>query len=317
MQLKSDRPTALVTGSAGFIGRHMCAELLSRGYDVTRIDRRENTCPPEDARTVFAECSTLVDPRQRFDLVVHCAYLVGGRATIDNEHGAMAYNVELDSRLFAWAKRTGQRRVLYFSSSAVYPTSLQIVEKAGLFPRLHEGLQGDFEEIGRPDAAYGFAKLVGEQLAREARKCGLPVTVVRPFSGYGSDQGLEYPFPAFVDRAAMRCNPFVIWGHSEQRRDWIHVDDVVRGALAVADSGTELPVNLCMGRGTSMITLASMICAKAGYSPRFKVDVNAPYGVFNRVGDPSRMLEHYTPRVILGEGIERAFATRKSGESHV
>ncbi|GAA2737843.1 hypothetical protein GCM10010439_69500 [Actinocorallia aurantiaca] len=143
------------------------------------------------------------------------------------------------------------------------------------------------------------------RLLSELAAGGLAVHVVRPFSGYGADQGPEWPFGAFVGRAHRRDDPFVIWGDGQQVRDWIHISDLVAGALAVVVADERRPVNLCTGRGTSMMELATTICAAAGYSPTFSFLAEAPTGVAYRVGSSVRLREIYTPRVELEEAVTR------------
>ncbi len=263
-----------MTGSAGFVGRHMAAELERRGYIVHGWDI-------ENGRDAFHLFAGAADRPLHFDLIVHAAASAPHRAAIDTEPMHMAYNLRLDAAMFDWAVRTGQGRVVYLSSCAV---------------------------LDGPDD-YGWTKLTGERQAGAARRAGLPVTVVRPYSGYGEDQGEDWPFGAFAARARRREDPFVIWGDGSQVRDWIHIDDVVNGALAVADSGTEEPVSLCTGIGTSMETLAQRICAAAGHQPRgFWFANHKPAGVPYRVGDPSTMLRYHTPQVSLKDGVRRALA---------
>lgn len=289
---------ALVTGSAGFVGRHLAAELRTRGWDCTLVDLATGM----DARSVFYNDAT------RYDLVAHCAYHVGGRSAIDGEPRMLARNLELDAALFDWSIRTGQGRVLYFSSSAAYPVDLQ--DDLSRRYRLHEHfILSDSRNVGRPDGRYGWAKLTGEELAAAARLSGLDVTVARPFSGYGEDQDATYPFRAIVERARRRDDPFVIWGPGTQVRDWIHIDDVVAGALAIVESGTDEPVNLCTGVGTSMLELAAMCCEQVGYTPEFTPLRDKPTGVAYRVGDPTRFNQYWQPKVSLDEGVRRALAT--------
>lgn len=291
---------ALVTGSAGFIGRHMVAELRERGWEVFHIDLLGD--PSYDARRWFRISDRILD------LVVHCSYHVGGRAAIDGEPRLLARNLELDAAMFDWAVRTGQRRVLYFSSSAAYPVDLQ---RGTHRWRLAES-DIRLDDIEQPDARYGWAKLTGEQLARAASEAGLAVHVVRPFSGYGEDQSLDYPFPSIVARA--RTGDLTVWGPPGQTRDWIHVSDVVSGALAVVDADVREPVNLCTGIGTEMGELAIMIAQAAGrevaqFGPVAYLE-DKPTGVMYRVGDPSRFHKIYQPKVTLKEGVRRALGAR-------
>ncbi|MFM9634748.1 NAD-dependent epimerase/dehydratase family protein [Streptomyces galilaeus] len=294
--------TALVTGSAGFVGRHMTAELRARGWDVMPCDIANAVAPGtptarwHDALHVFQAVT------QPFDLVVHCAARAPHRAAIDGQPMNMAYNLQLDSAMFDWAVRTGQKRVLYLSSSAVYPVLLQDGDPRRL---LHESATDMVHGI-EPDAAYGWTKWTGEKMAAAAAAVGLPVHVVRPFSGYGEDQGEDWPFGAFIARARRREDPFTIWGSGDQVRDWIHISDVIAGALAVVDADVREPVNLCTGRGTRMYDLVQMICKQAGYRPTIFVQPDRPEGVAYRVGDPVRMNDIYRPKVTIEEGVARA-----------
>lgn len=284
--------TALVTGHRGFIGRHVTAALARDRYDITAIDA-EN-----DARDFFRRDD------YRYDVVVHAAAVVGGRETIDGSPLALAANLELDAAMFAWAARTRPGRVVYLSSSAVYPVMLQTRDDARPLREsavtIHEPI------VGLPDALYGWAKLTGEVLAARARDEGLTVSVVRPFSGYGEDQADCYPFPAFAARARNREDPFAIWGSGEQVRDFIHVDDICAALMVMIREGIDGPVNLGTGRAASMRELAALMCAAAGYEPEVKTLPGKPSGVAWRVADVTRMREFYSPRVSLEEGVSRA-----------
>ncbi|WP_158102431.1 NAD-dependent epimerase/dehydratase family protein [Streptomyces africanus] len=293
---------ALVTGDRGFLGRHFKAELLRRGYDVTGLDVKAS--PAQDCRNYFRECLSKGAVPGMWDLVVHCAAVVGGRATIDGDPLATAESLSIDAEMFRWAAVARPGRVLYFSSSAAYP----VTHQTGDLPaRLYEELTDPVAySVDRPDQVYGWSKVTGELLAARLRETGVPVTVVRPFSGYGEDQDETYPFRAILGRVQRREDPLEVWGSGEQVRDWIHVDDVVAGALAVAESGTEDPVNLCTGRPTSFLELARMMAAVAEYEPEIKPLPGKPAGVAYRVGDPARMRRFYEPRVDLMDGVLRA-----------
>ena len=325
----------LITGSSGFVGSHMAVELKARGYEVMGLDVRhgEHTTHQMDAvgwlRMDKEEVATYgVD--FHWDLVVHAAYHVGGRAMIDGVPDVLSANVELDAALFRWALEARPGRILYFSSSAVYPTWLQRAclnctepncpEGPAILHEDHVNLTAD--RIGVPDARYGWAKLNGEMLVKAARESGLQVSVVRPFSGYSHSQSLDYPFPSIIARA--RTGDLSVWGKPGQTRDWIHIDDVTKGALAVAKSGTTDPVNLCTGIGTEMGNLAQMIydreknntvlellpCLDYTGEPGMAVTylTDKPTGVHYRVGNPERMLKYYTPQISLSQGIEEALS---------
>lgn len=293
---------ALVTGDRGFLGRHFADELRRRGHDVTGLDTKASST--QDCRAFFRrQIAYRNTPHLTFDLVVHCAAVVGGRATIDGDPLATAESLSIDAEMFRWAAVAKPGRVLYFSSSAAYPVEYQTRGRTGVLQEDDVYLSST---VGTPDQVYGWSKYIGEVLASRLRDSGVPVTVVRPFSGYGEDQDDTYPFRALLERVRSREDPLEIWGTGEQVRDWIHVDDIVAGALAVAESGTENPVNLCTGVPTSFMDLASMMARASGYNPTFKPLPDKPAGVAYRVGDPTRMLRYYEPKVTLADGILRA-----------
>jgi nucleoside-diphosphate-sugar epimerase len=144
-------------------------------------------------------------------------------------------------------------------------------------------------------------------LASYARAEGLKVTVLRPFSGYGSDQALDYPFPSFIARAKRKADPFEVWGRGTQVRDFVHIDDVVGATFAAVINDVKI-MNICTGRPTSFIELAEMVMLQAGYLAPIKNNLDAPIGVEYRVGDPTQMLQVYEPKISLEEGIALALA---------
>jgi len=153
---------------------------------------------------------------------------------------------------------------------------------------------------------YGWIKLTGEQLCRRLNAEGVPTYVFRPFSGYGEDQALDYPFPAFAMRAGRRDDPFGMWGDGTQVRDWIHVDDIVGAVTTAVDVCEPLTVNLGSGVATTFRELAVLMCRAADYQPPLVVFPEAPTGVHTRVSNNDRMTQFYRPKISLYEGIQRA-----------
>lgn len=283
----------------------MIAALAARGCEILSVDLQ----PPIAVSDARRERHWLADVRHwftlvddHFDLVVHLAAVVGGRRKIEGAPLDLAVDLSIDAEMFGWAMRTRPGKVVYFSSSAAYPTAMQ--ERDSRI-RLRED-HIDLDRVQTPDQVYGWSKLTGEILARHARAAGIDVLVVRPFSGYGDDQALDYPFPAFIDRAARRADPFDVWGDGDQTRDFIHIDDICAAVLAAIDARIEGPINLGTGRATSFNDLANLVSAAAGYSPSIRHLPAEPVGVQYRVCDPARMLEFYTPQIGLEEGVERA-----------
>lgn len=283
----------LITGSEGFVGRHFDARLELENY-IDRIDKELGTTAQNFFNSPFAT--------KKYDLVIHCAAMVGGRAKIDGDPLAIAENLAIDSDMFRWAIRTQQPRVVYFSSSAAYPVNCQTRDHHHALDESSISLQ--YPEF--PDQTYGWAKLTGEQLAVHAEAAGVRVHVFRPFSGYGEDQSLDYPFPSFIDRAKRRVETFQIWGDGMQTRDFIHIDDIGSAVLEAIDQDVPGPVNLGTGQPTNFFELAALTTMTAGYNPHLETLPDKPVGCFYRVADPTKMLSFYTPRVTLEEGIRRS-----------
>jgi nucleoside-diphosphate-sugar epimerase len=299
--------SALVTGATGFVGRWLTQALINTGWTVCALDIRPPRSPvcavPPGYYGSLLDARTMFDGHQRFDLVAHCAAVVGGRAVIDHDPLAQAVNLELDAALFRYARLTRPDHVLYFSSSAAYPVRYQ--SENGF--RLRESYI-DLDDPQLPDALYGWTKLTGELLARLYARDGGRVHVLRPFSGYGADQDLDYPFPAFIARAAAREDPFVVWGSGEQIRDWVHIDDVVGTALAMVEQDHRGPLNVGWGVPVPFRRLAELVTAAAGYHPEITPLADRPAGVSYRVCDPLALCALRSPRVSLTEGIARALA---------
>ncbi len=317
------RPTALVTGGCGFVGRRFVKKLLELEYQVTVVDDLSSGLPLDrwaehlrpDANTASRLSVHFCDFRDyartataNFDLVVHLAAVVGGRLVIDGDPLKVATDLAIDATFFNWAvkDRPLPRKVLFFSSSAAYPISEQT--ESHHCPLSEELINFDVS-VGVPDMTYGWAKLTGEFLARHAvDKYGLDVVIYRPFSGYGEDQDFTYPFPSIIRRVASAESPIIVWGSGRQLRDFIHIEDVVNAVFASAwqmQPGDAL--NLGSGEATSFMELARKACKVIGHNAEIFNDPAKPEGVFARVANCRRMLRYHRPIITLEEGIARTF----------
>ena len=283
----------LLTGDAGFVGRHFRRALEDQGDEVFGVDVVNNV----DARDFFRRDNTT------FDKVIHLAAVVGGRKLIEGSPLSLAVDLSIDAEMFSWALRTRPGCITYFSSSAAYPTRLQTNEQYG--PLYEDDI--DLTRISTPDLTYGWAKLTGEMLAAHAREAGISVHIYRPFSGYGGDQALDYPFPTFIDRGKKKMNPFPIWGDGNQVRDFVHISDIVQACIAGCLADIQVS-NLCTGRATSFNDLQKLVAEAVGYYPQVEHLLAEPTGVNYRVGDPFQMFSFYHPQISLEKGIELALA---------
>lgn len=276
----------LITGSHGFVGRYFINKLQE--HNLTLIDTKAGT----DCRDFFKKDDS------QYDLVVHLAAIVGGRESIEGRPMAVADNLSIDSEFFQWCLKTKPKKVVYFSSSAAYPTHYQQGTEA---KRLQEWMITP-SAPNSPDMTYGMAKVIGEYLASFVEN----VHIFRPFSGYAYDQDLNYPFPMYIKRALEKADPFEVWGPGTQTRDFIHMTDVVEAVMTAVDQGITEPINLGIGRATSFLELAQMSMDAVGYKGEILTRPDKPVGCMHRVSDNTKLLSFYTPKITLEAGIIEA-----------
>jgi GDP-L-fucose synthase len=306
----------LITGGCGFVGRHFIKKLQLMASEIIVVDnfiegggslplQKWYFQPNNIVQIINKDCREYFkESNGDFDLVIHLAAVVGGRLTIERNPLAVADDLAIDANFWKWAITNNPGHIISFSSSAAYPVNLQNEAPRNL---LEEDIDFD-NSLGIPDLTYGWAKLTSEYIGRlAARMYGLKVASYRPFSGYGADQSLSYPFPSICLRAIENIGSelFEVWGSGLQRRDFIHIDDIVDAVLQTYPSiidGTS--INLSSGNGTSFIELASLACNQLGYDPLVRGQIEMPEGVFSRIGDNSKLKKlGWRQSITLQEGI--------------
>jgi nucleoside-diphosphate-sugar epimerase len=336
--------TNLITGGCGFIGRNLILRLLHTTDDrIIIVDNLISGEHPtlwlgmpmssgfsdisffgENQRVVFIQqdaltflsgfeadhsyldrlCTAKIGLIHDF---YHFAAIVGGRTTIDYHPMAVAKNMALDSVAFSWACNYKPQRMLYPSSSAAYPINLQSKHFNVALREDHI----DFKNFGMPDNTYGWAKLSGEFLALKAvEQFGLHVSCIRPFSGYGESQTIDYPISALALRAKNHENPFTVWGSGEQERDFIHIEDILDCIdILMQQRGDGKAVNIGTGRKTTFIEVINILSGFAGYTPHIMPLPEKPVGVFSRYADMShtKKLLNWEPKIKLEVGLRRVF----------
>jgi GDP-L-fucose synthase len=315
----------LITGGAGFVGRHFVRRFLEAGDEVYVVDSvvpdtggiaPETGWPlfePRDFKNFHFQREDCRDWFKRhetepFDYAFHLAAMVGGRMMIEHNPLAVAQDLSIDAEYWAWAVKARPAKTICFSSSAAYPIKFQ---RAQGYRLLREDMIEIGGDVGMPDMSYGWAKLTHEYLARLAyEKHGLKSVAYRPFSGYGEDQDLHYPFPSICKRA-LECKgqaSLSVWGTGDQMRDFIHIEDCVDGVLLTMDkidNGDAL--NLSTGILTSFKAFAKQAAELCGYTPEVTGTSNRPEGVFARGGDTAKQKQFgFEYKVAFRAGIQRA-----------
>ena len=215
--------TVLITGGAGFIGRHCANKFLKEGWDVRLLDivsipKNDPILNPGYHALVgdIGSLKAVKSAMHGCDAVIHLAAIVSVPKSIQEPEKTMQVNVDGTKNVLECAKVCGVSKILVASSAAVYGEveNLPIEESA-------------------PSVAlspYGESKMINEQDVEIARLGGLNSLALRFFNVYGPGQnqtsGYASVIPNFVEKMMKGERP-TIFGDGLQTRDFIHVSDLV------------------------------------------------------------------------------------------
>ena len=273
----------LVTGSSGFVGRHLAAELRARGHAVEGWSRR--AAPPVD----LLAAAPLPDPppggwAAAFHLAAHA---VPGREWTDahaRENALMARRL-----LEHLAERSPATRAVVLSSAHVYAPS--------------RAPHDELEPLA-PASPYGRSKLAVEELARAHAARGLPALVVRPFNLLGPGMPAGLLVPDLLERLRSG-EPVLRMRGRDAVRDLLDVRDGARAlaGLAEVEDAPATPLNLCSGAGTRVSELARALLRALG-ERRELAFADPTEDVLIGRPDRLRALLGWRPRCELGETAE-------------
>lgn len=268
---------ALVTGAGGFVGQWLCRALVRGGWTVTGTTlgaspapgilstgelkaiewRSVDLRPGVDRRSL----SSLLD-RAAPTAIFHLAGVAFVPAAMDDPMRAMDTNVGALVRLLAGVR---ERR-----EAGTLDPAVLVVGSAEQYGR-HEPAEMPLTEESplRPRTFYAATKCAQETFALTAhRHDGTRIVATRSFNHSGRGQAPNFLLPALVERAreALRAPgaPLPI-GNTDTVRDFLHVEDVVRAYILLAERGRAGEVyNVCSGIGRSVGEVASAVLAQAG-----------------------------------------------------
>ena len=286
----------LVTGGAGFIGSHLCEGLLQQGYRVRVLDdlsvgSRENI--PTGCEFIHGSVldhTALERSLTDVQHICHEAARVTIRGSVKTFYEDAETNLMGTLLLLKAAAQHGVRRFVYASSMAVYADSPQPVPIAESFPTV-------------PVSPYGIAKLASEQyVLLVGMNLGLEPVALRYFNTFGTRQ-MYTPYVGVITifiTQLLRKQEITIFGDGEQRRDFVHVSDVVHANLLALHRKEAVGkvLNIGTGRATSVNQLASILKeqlfpeAPVGHEPARQEELR------NSVADISqaRKILGYEPR---------------------
>ena len=242
--------TIVVTGAAGFIGRHLVTELAGTGATVVAIDRRPMPDLPPSAVPLRADLldDAAADAIRDASVVFHLAARPGVRERgPEVERERHRDNVLATAAVLSAA--TPQTAVVVTSSSSVY---------GGSFSRACA--EGD---VLLPRGGYARSKVAVEQLCADRLAAGGAAAVARPFTVVGEGQRPDMAIAMWID-AVRRGDRVQLFGGPQRSRDVTDVHDVVRSLIELADRGLGRTVNIGTGVGHSLAALLDAVCAAVG-----------------------------------------------------
>ncbi|HEV2060150.1 MAG TPA: UDP-glucuronic acid decarboxylase family protein [Solirubrobacteraceae bacterium] len=250
--------TCLVTGGAGFLGSHLCDELLRRGHHVVCVDNLETGSLRNIEHIRVPEFEFLmkdiVQPyfvERGVDFVYHLASPASPIDYLRLPLHTLKVGSHGTHHTLGLAKKH-RARFLLASTSEVYGD-----------PQVHpqkETYWGHVNPIG-PRGVYDEAKRYAEALTMAYhRQQGVDTAIMRIFNTYGSRMR---PYdgraiPTFM-RQALQNRPITVFGDGSQTRSFCYVDDLIRGMIALAESGRQGPINIGNPNEFTLLELAHTV----------------------------------------------------------
>ncbi len=250
--------TCLVTGGAGFLGSHLCDELLRRGHHVICVDNLETGSLRniEHIRAPEFEflMKDIVQPyfvERPVDVVYHLASPASPIDYLRLPLHTLKVGSHGTHHTLGLAKQH-RARFLLASTSEVYGD-----------PQVHpqkETYWGHVNPIG-PRGVYDEAKRYAEALTMAYhRQQGVDTAIIRIFNTYGPRMRPHdgRAIPTFM-RQALQNRPITVFGDGSQTRSFCFVDDLVRGMIALAQSGEQGPINVGNPNEFTLLELAHQV----------------------------------------------------------
>ncbi len=304
--MRAAMSTCVITGGAGFLGSHLCEHLLGEGHRVICIDNLEtgslqNIEHIRDDEFEFrnVDITEYVDIPEAIDFVYHLASPASPIDYLRLPLHTLKVGSQGTHHMLGLAKFK-RARFLLASTSEVYGD-----------PQVHpqsEDYWGHVNPIG-PRGVYDEAKRYAEALTMAYhRQQGVDTSIVRIFNTYGPRMRAHdgRAIPTFL-RQALQDQPITVFGDGSQTRSFCYVDDLIRGIVALAESGEHMPVNIGNPNEFTLLELAKSVIEVTGsgseivYEP---LPTDDPQQRQPNIGRARELLS-WEPEIELREGLQR------------
>lgn len=290
----------IVTGGAGFIGSYIVHALVERGYDVHIIDnlsasKKENAHPQATLHIVdIREIETLIPLFKDALCVFHEAAMPQVQYSIENPIETHNSNVNGTLNVLEACRTHGVKRVVFASSSAIYGNQeiMPVTEAMG--------------NIAEPLSPYGAHKAIGEVYMKlYACLYGLETVCLRYFNVYGKGQSAVGSYASVIPRFVefkKKGEPLPIVGDGTNRRDYVHVSDVVRANLQAMNSekvGSGEVINIGTGKSFSVNYIAELVDGETVHIPP-RIEPKESLADISQ----AKLLLDWEPEVVLPDAIQ-------------
>ena len=307
--------TVLVTGAAGFVGRHLVHHLSALGAQVVALDRIAGESLPRVHWVVtdVLELTAKDFGSIKLDILFHLAAVVGVTYAAQHPAETVSVNAVGTSHVIKLARTLGVKSICLMSSSEVYgePVSIPITEKS----------------ILNPLSVYGWSKVCAEQiLEAHAQNGDLCAVVIRPFNVYGPDQRNDFVVSRFL-KLAMQGLPLKIAGTGMQRRNFTFIDDLILGMLlAITKNKFGYNVYNIAGVGDiSILELADLVISMIGSSahpihvPLSDLERDTATEVLVRIAsfEKARREIGYQPQTSLENGLKITYTSMSLASNQI
>ncbi len=293
----------LVTGGAGFIGRHLVRSLLENGDIVTIFDNFSNSSNNlpfvgTDVKIIKGDITKLSDITNAVrdnDIVIHLAAKISVEESIKDPYKTFQINVNGTRNVLLACKKNHVKKLIVASSAAVYGESVPET-------KLTE------ESKMRPISPYGQSKVEMEQEIKEfASEHKINYIILRFFNIYGIGQTSEYAgvITKFMERIGQNKS-LEIFGDGLQTRDFVAIQDVIYALHKAISSNKNGIYNIASGKAITIKELAKLMISLSGkkleiqYLPIKKGDIRYSHADISQAKDNLG----YSPRLQLKEGIK-------------
>jgi UDP-glucuronate 4-epimerase len=303
----------LITGCAGFIGSHLCEELLAQGCHVTGMDNFDPFYPKavkeqhlsalldkKGFRFVEADirdAEKLGSLQEPFSLVIHLASKAGVRPSIVHPAEYISVNIGGTNTLLEFMKTRGIRKMIFGSSSSIYGNNKKIPFS-------------ESDDVSRPISPYAATKRSAELLAYTYHHLyQIDMLCLRFFTVYGPRQRPDLAIRKFSELIAAG-QPVPVYGDGKTARDYTYVSDIVAGITSAAaylrkNEGVFEIINLGNSYPVTLERLVQQLhdtFGKEMRTERLPVQAGDVETTFADIRKASELLG-YTPQVNFQDGL--------------